>query len=385
MSYLHEPPDRLANEEWDDLSAAEPMTGRMFNWMTFGLSRRWVEQRLEPICERYQNHLNQSESVEMIRELESVETDWDILFLGAEYAEASQTTLEALVSRLSRRRPLEVVVAVAPAASSERQLALMRAGAVEVLTLDDPRDRLDQAVDHAIGIVQARRAEVDQQSLQLLNQLAVSVNHEINNPLTGLMGTAELLLMGSAKLDEKVQQDLKTIIEQCRRIKEVTSRLKHLNHLRTVPYGAHDKMIDLIGEIIPEQAQVAGSPEPDLFEPTHKLLVVDDNPLIVDLIVRLFDRNYAISAAACASDALSLIEKEAFDLVLSDLILPEMNGLELFRAIRRMRPGQKVLLTTAYHGDARVEQAIAEGALGCVYKPFQLEDLEEAIDEALKT
>jgi DNA-binding NarL/FixJ family response regulator len=79
-----------------------------------------------------------------------------------------------------------------------------------------------------------------------------------------------------------------------------------------------------------------------------------------------------------------MLEQTPVDLVLIDLILPEMNGLELYRAIRRLRPEQKALLTTAYHGDARVEQALLEGALGCVYKPFQVEELEKALEDALK-
>jgi CheY-like chemotaxis protein len=237
-------------------------------------------------------------------------------------------------------------------------------------------------LDYAISVAQARRQQADAEKLRIISQLAISVNHEINNPLAGLMGTAELMVRDNQALDEKGRRDMQTIITQCKRIQEITTRLKHLNHLRTVPYGQHDRMIDLVGEI---QAPVwQNATPPQQFLETPRILVVDDNPLIVDLIARIFDNRYEIDAAACASDALSKLEQAPADLVLIDLILPEMNGLELFRAIRRLRQDQKALLTTAYHGDARVEQAIHEGALGCVYKPFQLEELEKALDEALK-
>jgi CheY-like chemotaxis protein len=224
---------------------------------------------------------------------------------------------------------------------------------------------------------------MEQEKLRVINQLAISVNHEINNPLTGLMGTAELMMMDGKPADDKTRRDLQTIIKQCRRIQEVTARLKNINHLKTVPYGSHDEMLDLIGEI-PTQPMEHVTPSHEQFLPTPSILVVDDNPLIIDLIARLFEQRFRIDSVSCASDALSKLDRASYDLILIDLILPEMNGLELFRAIRRIKPRQKVLLTTAYQGDARAEQAVAEGALGCVYKPFQLEELESTFNEVLQ-
>ena len=357
---------------------------RMINWTTFGVSDDWVQRMLAPVCKRYATSLHRVGSPGSLEALLKSEVDWDLLFLGGDaLSEPIVESMEAALEKICHARPLNSVVAVTAGGSAQLELALHRAGAMLVLTMEATAEQIDLVVNRAVGFVQARHACFDQEKMRVVGHLAVSVNHEINNPLTGLMGTAELLLLEKHQLSDKVRRDLQTIVKQCHRIQEVTMRLKTLNHLRTVPYGSRDQMIDLIGEIQPEAVQAEMPASDEQFLPTPHILVVDDNPLIIDLVSRLFEQRFTIEAAAYASDALTRVERIPFDLILIDVIMPEMNGLELFRAIRRMRPEQKALLATAYHGDPRVEQAISEGALGCIYKPFKLEELESAITEAL--
>jgi CheY-like chemotaxis protein len=322
-------------------------------------------------------------------ELETACAEWDLLFIGEQADELAGTGLEAAIQWIALAQPFGCIIAVPPSASLGRQLSLMRAGSLEVLSLASNDGQVGQALARAVEALDARRRRIDQDKLLLLNRLSVSVNHEINNPLTGLMGTAELLLLENKNADEKTRRDLKLIIEQCRRIQVVTTRLKTINHLRMIPYGSHDQMLDLFGEKPEPQAglvpaEAADLEQGDQFLPVPRLLVVDDNPLIIDLIARLFEQTFRVEGATTVEVALDKIEREPYDLVLIDLILPGMNGLELFRAIRKIKPDQKALLTTAYQGDPRVEQALVEGALGCVYKPFQIEDLEQIFSDVLR-
>lgn len=354
---------------------------RAINWVAYGLDPNWVRENVEPFCSRYDTQLYQAEAIESIEQLMEEDPDWDILFLGFE-SEISGDTPEEFIRVLNVNHPSEEIVVVAAEPTLERQVRFYQAGASQVLSRYESAETIDRVLKQAIERINLRHHRNEQEKLRLVNQLAISVNHEINNPLTGLMGTTELMLMESKKFDEKTRRDLDTIVAQCRRIQEVTARLKMLNHLRTVPYGTHDEMIDLVGASEPPEVEPTEAVA-EAFLPTPSVLAVDDNPLIIDLIVRMFESRYRIDSAPSASDALKLMSKNEYDLVLIDLILPEMNGLELFRAIREMRPDQKALLTTAYQGDARVEQAVVEGAIGCVYKPFQLEALEEAIDRAI--
>ena len=85
-----------------------------------------------------------------------------------------------------------------------------------------------------------------------------------------------------------------------------------------------------------------------------------------------------------SSDALGRLQYKNYDLLLVDLMMTDMDGLELFRAIRRMKPGQRVLLTSILEADARIESAIAEGVNGWIRKPFTFEALERRVWETLK-
>ena len=358
---------------------AEPSSSRLINWTSFGIPDAWVKRALMPFCERYSDHLNWTESPVLESEGDEA-ADWDILFLGADLGQPG-VTHEAALRRLSRSHALGCIVAVGNDPGLERQFEMMRAGAVDVITRESSLERVEQALDLAISVLQARHTEAEQEKLRLIRQLAISINHEINNPLTGLLGTVELILMENKTLPEKTQRDMRTIIEQARRIQEVTARLKVLNQLRSVPYGAHDTMLDLSGR--PQEKFTTPTNE-NLFLPSPTILVVDDNPLIIDLFARLFEGRFQIHAASCASDAVAMIENSPYDLALIDLILPEMSGLELFRAIRRLRPRQRVMMMSGFFGDPRVEQALSEGVLGCIHKPFQIEQMEKTLVEVLK-
>jgi CheY-like chemotaxis protein len=363
--------------------------GKTLRWTTLGIDPAWTDQCLRPTCERFSPRLQCAVFFQRLGELEAARAEWDLLFIGEQSAELAGSGLEAAIQWIALAQPLGCVIAVPPSASLGRQLSLMRAGSLEVLSLASNDSQVEQALARAVEAIDARRRMVDQDKLRLLNQLSISVNHEINNPLTGLMGTAELLLLENKNADEKTRRDLRLIVEQCRRIQMVTNRLKTINHLRTIPYGAHDQMLDLLGEMPEPQAglvpaEAADLEQGDQFLPVPRLLVVDDNPLIIDLIARLFEQTFHVDGATTVEAALEKIEREPYDLALIDLILPGMNGLELFRAIRKIKPDQKALLTTAYQGDPRVEQALVEGALGCVYKPFQIEDLEQILGDVLR-
>ena len=114
------------------------------------------------------------------------------------------------------------------------------------------------------------------------------------------------------------------------------------------------------------------------------ILVVDDNPLIVDLIMHLFRDRFDIEPAGSADAALDRVGIRAYDLVLIDLVLPEMNGLELYREIRSINRTQRVVLMSAYQGAARVGQVINEDVSGCIFKPFSVDVFEDLMTGLLK-
>lgn len=356
----------------------------VINWTHFGVSREWVKYHFIPALVVEDHHFEFLSPPEHFDEISENANDYDLIVLGVD-ADDPMATLPEQVETLFHQHPSTIVLPFIAQPSDKDRVALMEAGATGVLEHRSTDEKIGKLLHRALERHNAFTRQIEDEKLRVISQLAVSVNHEINNPLTGLLGTAELLLMeNSGELTDRVVKDLKLIINQCNRIREITTRLRNLNHLRTVSYGVHDQMIDLAGPIVTPAIKTSPAPKnATLFDRSH-ILVVDDNPLIVDLITRLFEDLYAIDAAGGAEDALAMLERHSYDLVLVDLILPGMNGLELFHEIRKMNSKQKVMLTTAHTGDPRIAQAQTEGALGCINKPFKLEELSESLSKALE-
>ncbi|SYZ73315.1 putative Histidine kinase a protein [Candidatus Zixiibacteriota bacterium] len=91
-------------------------------------------------------------------------------------------------------------------------------------------------------------ARIRRERLNAIVETATTVNHEINNPLTAVLGNIQLLLMRGDKLDDELRKKLKAVEESALRIKEVTQKLMKITEDRTTEYTDGIKMIDLSEE-----------------------------------------------------------------------------------------------------------------------------------------
>ena len=89
---------------------------------------------------------------------------------------------------------------------------------------------------------------IDQERLKAIIEVAVTVNHEVNNPLTAILGNVQLLLLKDENLDETLRNKLKTIEISALKIKDVTQKLLRLSSARTIKYAQDTDMIDLSGD-----------------------------------------------------------------------------------------------------------------------------------------
>lgn len=116
-----------------------------------------------------------------------------------------------------------------------------------------------------------------------------------------------------------------------------------------------------------------------------QVLVVDDEEFVLESAQQTLEATgYTVRTALDAAAALRVVEKEAIDLVITDLRMPEMSGLDL---IRRLRKQDRSLPIVAASGvaDGRTEEALDAGAQTFLAKPFTAENLEAALQEALHT
>ena len=111
-------------------------------------------------------------------------------------------------------------------------------------------------------------------------------------------------------------------------------------------------------------------------EKKERILIVDDEEPIRVLLQECLDsQGYQTKKAANADEALSALGADRFDLVLSDVRMPGMNGLELLETISRKHGEVGVLMLTACEDVSMAVQAMKLGALDYVLKPFRLEEI----------
>src|SRR5205807_3556059 len=118
---------------------------------------------------------------------------------------------------------------------------------------------------------------------------------------------------------------------------------------------------------------------------TKTILVVDDDPDVHQLIAAaLPSETYQIDDAYGGMQALSYLEKQQCDLVLTDIRMPGMDGLELLRRIRQTRPDARVLVMTAENTPENITGSLRDQAIGFFSKPFSLDYVAEAVAHALE-
>jgi len=116
-------------------------------------------------------------------------------------------------------------------------------------------------------------------------------------------------------------------------------------------------------------------PQPDLDDPMIRILLAEDDQAMRTYLSRaLQNAGYDVSAVDRGTEALELLKRESFDLLLSDIVMPEMDGIELAQRCNEVSPGTKVMFITGFA--AVTLRASREAPQARVLsKPFHLRDL----------
>jgi DNA-binding NtrC family response regulator len=115
------------------------------------------------------------------------------------------------------------------------------------------------------------------------------------------------------------------------------------------------------------------------------LLVVDDEESVRDSLHNWFlEDGYHVACAESAKEALALLENESFDIILTDIKMPGMDGLEMLKRIKSLKSDAIVIVMTAFATVDTAVQALKDGAFDYVTKPFDPDDLSHLIRNASK-
>jgi CheY-like chemotaxis protein len=114
------------------------------------------------------------------------------------------------------------------------------------------------------------------------------------------------------------------------------------------------------------------------------ILVVDDEPGMRALFsFMLGAKGYEVRTAGSGDEALQNVKSSPYDLVFLDVRMPYMNGVEVLRALKQLRPNISVVMMTGYAVEQLLNEAIREGAKGYLRKPFTIEELMSSINGIL--
>lgn len=115
------------------------------------------------------------------------------------------------------------------------------------------------------------------------------------------------------------------------------------------------------------------------------ILIVDDDDIIRETLNELLSTNYRCVTAETAESALAKLEAERFDVVLTDISMPGLSGVQLLSRVLKLYPGTPVIMISGLSDQDQAVSLIQLGAFDYLLKPFRLERVEESVGRALKT
>ena len=243
--------------------------------------------------------------------------------------------------------------------------------------------------DGTIGFAKDLREILRRDQLAVLGEVAVGLSHEINNPLAVIVNQAELLERDLESLAGETDSSVETeriaaIRREIGRVSEILTRLGEMalaENYETVNYIGPARMIDL-------RSVEAKSVKVDKRLVGLRVLVVDDDLGIAQSLREVLEGDgCVVRTASDGAQALKLLSEIEFDIVLSDVVMPNMDGYELFKVVQNRYPHLPMLMMTAFHYDKDhiIKRSRMRGLEGVIFKkPVDPDRLRKAILEAVE-
>ena len=219
------------------------------------------------------------------------------------------------------------------------------------------------------------------------DEAEAKLRHDLRTPLNAILGYSEMVVEEFATaLPPRLAEEIETVQAQARLLLQQIDAI--VEHARNEPqeHGADDAD-DADLTIANELARTVGATPERAAGETGRILVVDDQKTNRDLLARRLRRDgHSVTLAASARAALDILARSDFDLLLVDILMPGMNGIELLRRIKsdaRLHD-VPVLMVSGLKEEAAVLKCIAEGAEDYLPKPVDTVLLRARIQACLE-
>jgi len=116
-----------------------------------------------------------------------------------------------------------------------------------------------------------------------------------------------------------------------------------------------------------------------------KILIVDDEEVVAEVLGKLIEVDgHKVAVTHEGKHALEAYQKEKFDIVFTDISMPEMNGIDLTQRLLELDKDAKIVAITGHVGTREIEEILDIGAKAFMKKPFSKKDIEQTIKEIIK-
>jgi len=116
----------------------------------------------------------------------------------------------------------------------------------------------------------------------------------------------------------------------------------------------------------------------------HKVLICDDEENTRSALALFFGKDYEVSFAVNGLEAIDHVAANDVDLVLLDIKMPKLGGIEALREIKKIKPSTKVIMITGWQSQDYIQESSKLGAYDYIVKPFEKIKVQKIIQEALK-
>ncbi len=246
--------------------------------------------------------------------------------------------------------------------------------AISASILYDDDGREIGSIGFAKDIREIRRRD----RLVTLAEIAIGLSHEINNSLEVLVNQTEMLrgYVSRVASDEDYiveSERLESVASQLKKIQDITTRMGQMaeeGEYGTKEYLGGKMMTDLH---IGGSGNCSERAKPDARFPLSglRILVVDDDAGICDSLKELLEAEQCcIETAPSGVHAMDWLQQREFDLILSDVVMPDMDGYQLYQTVKKQMPKLPVVLMTAfnYDKDHIIKRSCLEGLQGVIFK-----------------
>lgn len=203
----------------------------------------------------------------------------------------------------------------------------------------------------------------------------------------GLALTRELVFLHGGNIDCESEEGKGTTFTVTLPINKEAFNASQIDETHKIDINtARSAILDIANLLHKQPEEEETEPDSNLDEDAYKLLIVEDNIELLMLMSQLLGTKYHIKTATNGKEALEIIRKDELDMIISDVMMPVMNGLELTNEVKSDPNLQHlpIILLTAKTQDEDRNEALQIGADSYVTKPFKISDLELRINNIIE-